>query len=155
MPDENPTLSSPSEQQVSSYLFLHLSENPATSLVFLFLDSTNYHSWRQSIIPVLSSKKKSWIHSCPPKDNRTFSTWSHCNNMVVSWLVHFVSVPIRQSVIGMDVTLDIWNNLKIKYSQGDLSRISNLQLEGASLDQGDLSVTCYFTKLRIIGKFHM
>jgi len=54
--------------------------------------------------------------------------------MVVSWLVHFVFVPIRQSVIGMDVALDIWNNLKIKYSEGDLSRISNLQLEGASLN---------------------
>jgi len=50
----------------------------------------------------------------------------------------------------MDVAIDIWNDLKTCYSQGDLSRISDLQLEVASLSQGDLSVTDYFTKLRII-----
>ena len=70
--------------------------------------------------------------------------------MVVSWLVHSVSLPIRQSVIWMDVAVDVWNDLKTRYSQGDLSRISDLQLEASSLSQNDLSVTDYFTKLRII-----
>jgi len=50
----------------------------------------------------------------------------------------------------MDVAIDIWNDLKTRYSQGDLSCISDLQLEVASLSQGDLCVTDYFTKLRII-----
>jgi len=50
----------------------------------------------------------------------------------------------------MDMTLDIWNDLKARYSQGDLSRISDLQMEASNLNQGDLSVTEYFTKLRII-----
>ena len=50
----------------------------------------------------------------------------------------------------MNIGLDIWNDLKVRYSQGDLSRISNLQLKSASLKQGDLSVTEYFTTLRII-----
>jgi len=50
----------------------------------------------------------------------------------------------------MDIALDIWNDLKSRYSQGDLSRISDLQLRVASLNQGELSVTDYFTKLRII-----
>jgi len=50
----------------------------------------------------------------------------------------------------MDFTVDIWNDLKMIYAQGDLSKISDLQMEVASLSQGDLSVTEYFTKLRII-----
>jgi len=50
----------------------------------------------------------------------------------------------------MDKALDIWNDLKAHFSQGDLSRISDLQMEASSLNQGDLSVTNYFTKLRII-----
>jgi len=70
--------------------------------------------------------------------------------MVVSWLVYFVSITIRQSIVWMDITLDIWNDLKSRYSQGDLSRIFNLQLGVASLNQGELSLTDYFTKLRII-----
>ena len=58
--------------------------------------------------------------------------------MVVSWLVHSVSLPIRQSVIWMDVAVDVWNDLKTRYSQGDLSGILNLQLEASSLSQNVL-----------------
>jgi len=50
----------------------------------------------------------------------------------------------------MEKALDIWNDLKVRYSQGNLSRVSDLQFEAASLNKGDLSVTDYFTKLRII-----
>jgi len=50
----------------------------------------------------------------------------------------------------MDVAIDIWNDMKTRYSQGDLSRISDLQFEVTSLSHGDLSVTDYFTKLHII-----
>lgn len=48
------------------------------------------------------------------------------------------------------MAFDIWNDLKVRYSQGDFSRISDLQFEGSSLSQGDMSVTEYFTKLRVI-----
>jgi len=41
-----------------SYLYLHPSENPATPLVSLVLNSTNYHSWGRSILSKLSAKKK-------------------------------------------------------------------------------------------------
>ena len=84
------------------------------------------------------------------KDHPTYAAWNRCNNMVVSWLVHFVSVPIRRSVIWMDSAVDVWNDLKTKHSQGNLSRIYDLQMEVATLCQGDQSVTDYFTKLRII-----
>jgi len=43
--------------------------------------------------------------------------------------------------------VDVWNDLKTRYFQGDLSRISDLQMEVFSLNQGELSVTDYFTKL--------
>jgi len=50
----------------------------------------------------------------------------------------------------MDKALDIWNELKACFSQGYLSRIPDLQMEASSLNQGHLSVTNYFTKLKII-----
>nr|KYP67127.1 hypothetical protein KK1_013450 [Cajanus cajan] len=86
----------------------------------------------------------------PPKSDVTYSAWRQCNNMVVSWLVHSVSPSIRQSILWMDKADEIWNDLKSRYSQGDLLRISDLQYEASSLQQGDLSVTEFFTKLRII-----
>jgi len=50
----------------------------------------------------------------------------------------------------MDKVVDVWNDLKTRYFQGDLSRISNLQMKAFSLNQGELSITYYFTKLKII-----
>ena len=70
--------------------------------------------------------------------------------MVVSWIVHSVAASIRQSVLWMDKAEDIWRDLKSRYSQGDLLRISDLQQEASTLKQGALSVTKYFTKLRVI-----
>jgi len=70
--------------------------------------------------------------------------------MVVSWLVHSVSPSIRDSIIWMDQAFDIWNDLKNRFAQGDLARISNLQMDAANLSQGDLSVTDFFTKLRVL-----
>jgi len=50
-------------------------------------------------------------HPCPPTSDPTHSAWVRCNNMVVSWLV---SLSIRQSVIWMDIAVDIWTDLKTR-----------------------------------------
>ena len=50
----------------------------------------------------------------------------------------------------LDNAVDIWRDMKSRYSQGDLLRISELQQEVASVKQGDVSVTKYYTKLRVI-----
>ena len=142
------------EESTPSYLYLHPSENPTTPLVSPVLDSSIYHSWSLSMLTALSAKDKlefvDGTATQPTKTDSTFSTWNRCNNMVVSWLVHSVSVPIRQSIVWMDKAVEIWNDLKTRYSQGDLSHISDLQMEASLLSQGELSITDYFTKLRVI-----
>jgi len=106
------------------------------------------------MLTTLSAKNKIELvigtHPCPAKDYSSYPSWYRCNNMLASWLVHFVSIPIRQSIVWMEKALDIRNDLKVRYSQGNLSRVSDLQFETTFLNQGDLSVTVYFTKLRII-----
>jgi len=157
--EQNKTSSSSTQMEqltpsAGSYLYLHPSENPATSLVSPLLEPSNYHSWSRSMLTALSVKNKIELvlgmHPCPAKDHSSYPSWYKCNNMVTSWLVHFVSIPIRQSIVWMEKALDIWNDLKVRYSQDNLSWVSDLQFEAASLNQGDLFVTNYFTKLMII-----
>nr|KYP60375.1 hypothetical protein KK1_022777 [Cajanus cajan] len=106
------------------------------------------------MITALSAKNKSeFVDGTirrPTPDHSLYSTWKRCNNMVVSWLVHSISPPIRQSVLWMDDARDIWKDLKSRYSQGDLLRISDLQQQMASIRQGGRFVSEYFTKLRVI-----
>ncbi|WVZ09203.1 hypothetical protein V8G54_013733 [Vigna mungo] len=146
--------SSSTKDNTPSYLYLHPNENPAISLVSPVLNATNYHSWSRSFITALSAKDKveftleSTIQ--PSKTDAYFSAWFRCNSMVVSWLLHSVSPSIRESIIWMVLAIDIWNDLKNRFAQGDLARISTLQMEAATLSQGELSVTEFFTKLRVI-----
>ena len=46
--------------------------------------------------------------------------------MVGTWLINSVSPKIQASIIYMDIPLEIWNDLKQRFSQGNGSRIFNL-----------------------------
>lgn len=105
---------------VDSFLYLHPSENPAVSLVSPVLDSSNYHSWSRSMMTALSAKNKlEFIDGGAPeplKADRTYGGWRRCNNMVVSWIIHSVSMTIRQSILWMDKAEEIWKDLKFRYA---------------------------------------
>ena len=139
---------------MDSCLYLHPSENPTVALVSPVLDPSNYHSWSRSMMTALSAKNKvKFVDGSvpePPKTDQTHGAWRRCNNMVVSWIVHSVSTSIRQNILWMDKTEEIWRDQKSRYSQGNLLRIYDLQQEASSMKQGDLSITKYFTKLRIV-----
>ena len=139
---------------VNSDLYLHPNESPAVALVLLVLDINNYHSWKRSMTTALIAKNKfEFVDGSTPepaKDEDIYQAWRRCNNMVVSWLVHSVSPSIRQSVLWMSKAEDIWKDLQARYFQGNLIRVFDLQMEASSIKQGDLTVTDYFTKLRII-----
>ena len=57
--------------------------------------------------------------------------------MVVSWIVHFVPMTIRQSILWMDKAEEIWKDPKSRYAQSDLLRNSDLKQEAASIRQGN------------------
>ncbi|KAL5144203.1 Retrovirus-related Pol polyprotein from transposon RE1 [Glycine soja] len=139
---------------IDNFLYLHPSENPSVSLVSPVLDSTNYHSWSRSMMTALSAKNKLEFvdggAAEPLKTDRTYGAWKRSNNMVVSWIIHSVSMTIRQNILWMNKAEEIWKDLKSRYAQSDLLRISDLRQEATSIRQGNLSVTEYFTKLRII-----
>lgn len=134
--------------------YLHLGENPATALVSPVLDSSNYSSWSRSMLTALSAKNKvEFVDGSIQgyaSNHPLHAAWKRTNNMVVSWMVHSVSPSIRQSILWMDDARDIWKDLKSRYSQGDLLRISELQQDMASIRQGDKTIIDYFTRLRII-----
>jgi len=137
-----------------SFLYLHPNENPTISLVSPVLESYNYDSWSKLFAIALSAKNKvEFIDDTTPEPAKTdpsHQAWKRCNNMVVSWLTHSVSPSIRQSILWMDKSEDIWRYLKSRFFQGNLLRIFELQSKASSLKQGNASVTEYFTKMRVL-----
>lgn len=70
--------------------------------------------------------------------------------LVHSWLLNSVSESIGQSIVFMENAIDVWNDLKERFSQGDLVRIAELQQEVYALKQDSKSVTEFYSTLKVL-----
>ncbi|KAK4275938.1 hypothetical protein QN277_018948 [Acacia crassicarpa] len=141
-------------QQVGHPYYLHPNENPSLILVSPVLSGPNYHSWARAMRMALISKNKICFldssSSVPQKTDPLYSAWERSNMMVLSWITRSLSLTLAQSILWIDRACDVWDDLKARYSQNDVFRLADLQEEIQSLKQGDLSVSDYFTKLKIL-----
>jgi predicted unusual protein kinase regulating ubiquinone biosynthesis (AarF/ABC1/UbiB family) len=80
----------------------------------------------------------------------TFRAWNRCNQLVSSWILNSVSPSIAQSVVFLENAIDIWNELRERFSQSDLVRISELQQEIYALKQDSRSVTDFYSDLKVL-----
>ncbi|XP_057751396.1 uncharacterized protein LOC130969610 [Arachis stenosperma] len=147
-PSTNSTL------DLHSPYYLHPCENPIISIVNVTLTASNYHSWSRNMRVALKYKNKlQFIDGTltkPEETDSNFLAWEKCNTYAVAWLNLSLSSEISQSVIWNENAYDMWNDLKHRYHQGDIFRIVDLEEEMYTAKQGELSITAYFTKLRII-----
>jgi hypothetical protein len=74
--------------------------------------------------------------------------WIRCNKVVRSWIIQSINATIVQSVLGMQTAFEVWMDLKNRYAQHDMFRISDLFESIYSLKQGTLSITAYFNALQ-------
>jgi hypothetical protein len=139
----------------SSPFFVHPSDGPSSVKVTPVLNGANYHAWSRSMRRALGAKLKlEFIDGTLPQPLDHFDpsirAWNRCNMLVHSWILNSVSESIAQSIVFMESALDVWNDLKERFSQGDLIRISELQQEIYSLQQESKTVTEYFSSLKLL-----
>jgi hypothetical protein len=68
--------------------------------------------------------------------------------MIMYWLSNAVESKISQSILWMDTASEIWQDLKERFYQGDIFRISDIQEEMYTLKQGDATISSNFTKMK-------
>ncbi|GAU47119.1 hypothetical protein TSUD_98960 [Trifolium subterraneum] len=119
--------------------FLHSNENPSLVLVQTPLSGSNYHQWSRAMVMALRSKNKlHFINGSFPRpmdEDLDSLAWDRCNTMIMSWLNNAVAPEISQSIIWMDSASEIWQDLKERFYQGDVFRISDIQEEIYTLKQ--------------------
>ncbi|GAU23578.1 hypothetical protein TSUD_385660 [Trifolium subterraneum] len=132
--------------------FLHPNKNPGLILVTPSLSGTNYHSWSRAMTIALKSKNKlRFVNGTLPRpddEDHDSLAWDRCNTMIMSWISNAVDADISQSVLWMDTAPEIWQDLKERFYQGDVFRISDIQEEIYTLKQGDNSISAYYTKMK-------
>ncbi|GAU41486.1 hypothetical protein TSUD_239620 [Trifolium subterraneum] len=80
----------------------------------------------------------------------SFRAWNRCNMLVHSWILNSVSESIAQSLIFMENAIDVWNDLRERFSQSDLVRISELQQEIYAMKQESRTVTEFYSDLKLL-----
>lgn len=105
-----------STQNPSNAYYIHHSDNPGAILVTQILTGENYASWIRAMLKGLSVKNKLFFISGSIEKSTTgtdlHNSWIRCNDMVISWILNFVSKDIAASLIYAETTLEIWQNLK-------------------------------------------
>ncbi|XP_060959157.1 uncharacterized protein LOC133030435 [Cannabis sativa] len=136
----------------SSPFYLSTGDHPNLVLVSTVLNGTNYQPWKRGITMALTAKYKiAFINGFLPRPepgNIYLNSWLRCNNMVMSWLINSVSSEIAQSIMYFDLATEMWNDLAERFNEGNGPRIFQLQNQITRLQQGDNSVSAYFTKLK-------
>src|SRR4051812_5692746 len=129
--------------------YLHPRENSGATIVAPPLDDNNYHNWSKSMRRALTSKNKiSFINDTLPRPSPTnadFELWDRANSMVFSWINRTLSPHIAQSTICFDSAFDLWEDLRERFTRGNHFRFSDLLRDLHSIQQGDRSLSTYFT----------
>ena len=86
----------------------------------------------------------------PPIDDPLRRAWERNNNMVMAWINRSLSTEIAQSVMDIGKVSDLWTELRQRFAQGSHTRIADLQEEIYAMKQGNLTVTGYFTQLKVL-----
>jgi len=74
----------------------------------------------------------------------SFKVSNRCNVLVHSWITNSVEDSIAQSIVFLENVMDVWNELKERFSQGDYIPNSELQCEIFGLKQDLRSVSEFF-----------
>ena len=92
-----------------------------------------YLAWRRAMTLALNAKNKlgfvNGTIKVPSEETHPddYATWSHCNDMVHSWIVNTLNLEILDSVIYYVTALEVWEDLCERFSQSNAPRIFEIQ----------------------------
>lgn len=108
--------------------------------------------WKYSIQISLGAKKKvgfiDGTSKKPDNPGSELDDWTSNDYMVWSWLLNAISKEIVGAFIFATTARELWNELEEHFSENNGPLIYQLQRQIASINQGDSSVSKYYTKLK-------
>ncbi|KAH0776410.1 hypothetical protein KY290_007821 [Solanum tuberosum] len=76
--------------------------------------------------------------------------WEKCNAFVLAWIINTVSKELLSGIVYVSDATMVWAYLNERFNKVDGSRSYPLHCEICTLNQGNLTVSGYFTKLRLL-----
>ncbi|GKE62825.1 hybrid signal transduction histidine kinase M, partial [Tanacetum coccineum] len=83
--------------------------------------------------------------------NTTASEWNRLDSLVKVWIYGTISTSLLQTVLKKNVTAkDVWKSLKDLFHDNKDARVMELQEELRSLELGNLTISEYFKKIKMV-----
>lgn len=128
-------------------------DHPGLILVSQPLNDANYSKWkrkRSMILALLAKRKLGMINGTYPKPSSGSAYRDRCNDMVISWLLNSLIPEMVSSVVYSPTAREIWTNLEIRSTQTNRPKLFQLKKGIGDLTQGNLSITSYYTKFKVL-----
>ena len=92
--------------------FLHNGDHSGLDLVSHHLMGNNNNTWSRAMSMALNVKNKLGfiddIISQPYTIAILFDTWSHCNSMVISYILNAMSKEFVNNSLYIDIVAEVW-----------------------------------------------
>ena len=136
-------------------LYLHPSDTPGSVLTSIQLTGTeNYSLWSKSLMINLRAKSKLGfvLGSCRKSDYKPElgEQWEKCNAFVLACIMNTVSKELLSRIVNASDAATVWEDLNERFNKVDGSKSYQLHQEICTLHQGNLTISAYFTKLRLL-----
>ncbi|XP_021735390.1 uncharacterized protein LOC110702054 [Chenopodium quinoa] len=137
----------------SSFYYLHPSENSGMSLTKYLLTGKNYDVWSKAIINALEGRNKAGFINGDfgkPEDDKSpeFAAWKANNSTICSWLFNSVAESIQPIVVSLKIAIEMWVDLKERYSTVNGPRINQLKSQYHLLRQKGMNIVSYYNKFK-------
>ena len=77
----------------------------------------------------------------PSINDLVYGLWSRCNSMVMSWILHSISKDLAESIMYLDSSIDMWNDLFDRFHQGNNPRVFQIKQLLGNLVHGSCDVS--------------
>ena len=148
--------STSSIDETANPLFLHHSDHPGLLLVSKKLNGDNYNSWCRAMKISLSAKNKTGFitgtitEPSASKKPDEHALWQRCNDMVLSWILNSLEPDLADSVLSCATPHAVWEDLRERFALGNAPHIFQVQREIYKIEQGQMSIAAYYTKLKAL-----
>lgn len=139
---------------VTSPFYLHPSDGPQLTISPIVLRGDNYNEWARSIRNNFRAKNKlgflDGTVTKPEKGTPEAPFWITVNSTLVAWIYATLDSTLHSSVTHTDDVIDIWTELRERFSIGNGPRIHELKSQLTDCKQRGQSVVVYYGHLKKI-----
>ncbi|XP_047309634.1 uncharacterized protein LOC124913055 [Impatiens glandulifera] len=153
-PNQNPNQPITKRKSNNDPLLIHPANHPGLNITSAILTGREtYYGWSLSIKLALQAKIKIGFidGSYPePKDQEDANQWGIVDALVRAWIMNTIEARIGRRFQSKKTSRDLWLEIKSRYEGNNGPRRYNLKKDISFVQQGDLDLEEYYSKVRLL-----